>query len=165
MNERSGAGASGGCGLDVRLWGKEHGLTHPYPLICHLLDTAAVFQVLWDVVLGDGVKATIAEALGLDVAEARSVVAFWAGLHDIGKVSPPFQAQVPDCYGPVRDDPGYASMPGAEGEKDFRHEIATHWALNELLGQEGYPTVDRILRKSVAHQVAQLLGGHHGSFG
>ncbi|MER5556713.1 CRISPR-associated helicase Cas3' [Streptomyces sp. NPDC002793] len=165
MVDCGGAGASQVCVLDVRLWGKEAGLSRPYPVICHLLDTGAVFQELWDVVLSDATRVAVGGALGLSVVEARTVVSFWAGLHDIGKISPPFQAQVPDCYQPVRDDPAYGSAPGAEGEKGFRHEVASHWALYQLFEEAGYPGGERLLRKAVSHQVAQLLGGHHGVFG
>ncbi|MEU9198514.1 CRISPR-associated endonuclease Cas3'' [Streptomyces sp. NPDC048332] len=165
MMKRDAAEAPGGCALDVRLWGKESGLSRPYPVICHLLDTGAVFQELWDVVLSDETRTAIADALGLSVGEARTVVSFWAGLHDIGKITPPFQAQVPACYKPVRDDPAYLSAPGAESEKGFRHEIASHWALCELFEAVAYPGSERLLHKAVSHQVAQLLGGHHGLFG
>ncbi|MGW1539797.1 CRISPR-associated helicase Cas3' [Streptomyces sp. NPDC002309] len=165
MVKRNGASASGECVLDVRMWGKEHGLPHPYPVICHLLDTGAVFQSLWDVVLSDRAREGIAEALGLSITEARTVVSFWAALHDIGKITPTFQAQVATCYEPVRDDAAYVSAPGAEAERSFRHEIASHWSLFELLEGAGYPSDARLLRKSVGHQVAQLLGGHHGLFG
>ncbi|MFE4609486.1 CRISPR-associated helicase Cas3' [Streptomyces niveus] len=165
MVMRDGAGASEDCPLDVRLWGKESGLSRPYPVICHLLDTAAVFQELWDVVLSGTTRAAISGALGLSEVEARAVVSFWAGLHDIGKITPPFQAQVPACYRPVREDPAYASALDAEAEGSFRHEIASHWSLCELFEVAGYPGGGRLLRKSVGHQVAQLLGGHHGIFG
>lgn len=165
MMKRDAAGASGGCALDVRLWGKESGLSRPYPVICHLLDTGAVFQVLWDVVLSDETRTAIADALRLSVGEARTVVSFWAGLHDLGKITPPFQAQVPACYKPVRDDPAYLSAPGAEAEKGFRHEIASHWALYELFEAVAYPGSERLLHKAVSHQISQLLGGHHGLFG
>ncbi|MFJ9924234.1 CRISPR-associated helicase Cas3' [Streptomyces rubiginosohelvolus] len=159
------AGAAGCCCLDVRLWGKESGLPRPYPVVCHLLDTSAVFQELWDVVVGEGTKLTVAGALGLGLADTRSVISFWAGLHDIGKISPSFQAQVPLLYGPVRDDPAYVNAPGAEGEREFRHERASHWSLYSLLAEAGYPTDERLMHRSVAHQIAQLLGGHHGVFG
>nr|PPQ62204.1 CRISPR-associated helicase/endonuclease Cas3 [Streptomyces sp. QL37] len=165
MMKRDEAGTSEDCVLDVRLWGKQSGLPRPYPVICHLLDTGAVFQELWDAVLSDETREAVGGALGLSVVEARTVVSFWAGLHDIGKITPPFQAQVPDCYRPVRDDPAYVSAPGAEDEKDFRHEIASHWALYQLFEEAGYPGGERLLHKSVSHQVAQLLGGHHGLFG
>lgn len=75
------------------------------------------------------------------------------------------QAQVPLLYEPVRDDPAYVSAPVAEGEKGFRHELASHWALYELFSKAGYPGSGRLLHKSVSHQAAQLLGSHHGLFG
>ncbi|MFF3787765.1 CRISPR-associated helicase Cas3' [Streptomyces sp. NPDC001933] len=165
MVKREGVGSTENCFLDTRMWGKEHGLSRPYPVMCHLLDTGAVFQELWDVVLSDKTRAAIADALGLNVVESRALVSFWAGLHDIGKITPPFQAQVPACYSPVRNDPAYVSAPGAETEKSFRHEIASHWALSELFSAAEYPGDRRLPRKSVGHQVAQLLGGHHGLFG
>lgn len=88
MLKRGEAGVSGCCVLDVRLWGKESGLPRSYPVVCHLLDTSAVFQELWDVVVSNETRLAVAGALGLGLAEARSVVSFWAGLHDIGKISP-----------------------------------------------------------------------------
>ncbi|MFE7313129.1 CRISPR-associated helicase Cas3' [Streptomyces sp. NPDC057555] len=154
-----------GDSLDARFWGKERGLPHPYPVVCHLLDTAAVFSVLWDDLLGSRMRERIAQALGLAAGEARAVVSFWAGLHDLGKITPPFQAQVPDAFAAVRDDPVYGFAPGAEAERGFRHEVATHWALTQLLGEVGYPGDPRLMRSAVSHQVAQLLGGHHGCFG
>ncbi|MEW9513774.1 CRISPR-associated endonuclease Cas3'' [Streptomyces bacillaris] len=165
MLKRGEAGVSGGCVLDVRLWGKESGLPRSYPVVCHLLDTSAVFQELWDVVVSSETRSAVAGVLGLGLAEARSVVSFWAGLHDIGKISPPFQAQAPLLYGPVRADPVYVSAPGAERECDFRHERASHWSLYRLLAEAGYPNDERLMHRSVSHQVAQLLGGHHGVFG
>lgn len=159
------AGASRGCVLDARLWGKESGLSSPYPLVCHLLDTSAVFRELWDAILSSGTRSALASALGLSVEEARSVVSFWAGLHDIGKITPPFQAQAPGAYERVRDDPAYVNASGAEGERGFRHETASHWSLYNLLAEAGYPDDERLMRRSVSHQIAQLLGGHHGVFG
>ncbi|WP_307671521.1 CRISPR-associated helicase Cas3' [Streptomyces sp. V2I9] len=165
MLKRAESEPSCNCVLDARLWGKESGLPRPYPVVCHLLDTSAVFQQLWDVVMSGETRSAIAGALGLSVAESRSVVSFWAGLHDIGKITPPFQAQVPSLYGPVRNDPAYVNAPGAEGEKGFRHEIASHWSLYSLFAQIGYPDHERLMHRSVSHQIAQLLGGHHGVFG
>ncbi|MFE9700531.1 CRISPR-associated endonuclease Cas3'' [Streptomyces sp. NPDC006270] len=165
MLKRGKAGAPGDCVLDVRLWGKENGLSSPYPVVCHLLDTSAVFQELWDVVLSNETRSALASALGLSAEQARSVVSFWAGLHDIGKITPPFQAQALRAYEPVRDDPAYVNALGAEGEKGFRHEIASHWSLYSLLTQAGYPDDGRLMHRSVSHQIAQLLGGHHGVFG
>ncbi|MFB7512847.1 CRISPR-associated endonuclease Cas3'' [Streptomyces sp. NPDC056144] len=150
---------------DCRLWGKERGLRRPYPVICHLVDTAAVFGVLWDVVLSPRIRARIADALQLAESETRKVLSFWAGLHDLGKITPPFQAQVPAAFAAMRRDPAYVFVPGAERESAFRHEVATHWAVTLLLDEIGYPGDLGRMRRAVSHQVAQMLGGHHGIFG
>uniref|UniRef100_UPI001EEEE442 CRISPR-associated endonuclease Cas3'' n=1 Tax=Streptomyces antimycoticus TaxID=68175 RepID=UPI001EEEE442 len=155
--------APAGTGLDARLWGKEKGLLRPYPLICHLLDTAAIAGRLWDVMLGDRSRGLIAERLRLDEEAARRLVCCWAGLHDLGKITPPFQSMSASRYAVLAADEAYASAPGAEGERGLRHERATHWALTGLFAEWGYP--HGRLSQSVAHQVAQLLGGHHGLFG
>ncbi|MCX4554288.1 CRISPR-associated helicase Cas3' [Streptomyces sp. NBC_01500] len=157
--------ASTDVSLDTRMWGKQKGLPRPYPVVCHLLDTAAVFQALWRVVLGSQARVRVAEALELSVEDSCTVLSFWAGLHDLGKVSPPFQAQVAEAYASLRDDPAYGCAPSAEQTREFRHEMATHWSLTQLLADAGYPGVGKPVRTAVSHQVAQMLGGHHGCFG
>ncbi|MFF8367068.1 CRISPR-associated endonuclease Cas3'' [Rhodococcus erythropolis] len=155
---------------DPRLWGKEQGLDHPYPVMCHLLDVAAVFEVLWERLLDDRSRGRFAGQLGLSLGDCRAVLSLWAGLHDLGKISPVFQAQVPELFLAVRGEGGYVFAPGAERDRSFRHEMATHWALAGLLAEVGYP--HRRARSAtggssaaLAHWVGQLLGGHHGVFG
>ncbi|MFE9617822.1 CRISPR-associated endonuclease Cas3'' [Streptomyces sp. NPDC006384] len=155
---------------DPRLWGKERGLERAYPVMCHLLDVAAVFGVLWDVLLSAAARERFAEQLALDVKDCRAVLSFWAGLHDLGKITPVFQAQVPSLFDKVRTDAAYLFAPGAERERGFRHEMATHWSLASLLAEEGYPTRRGTTgvggaKAPAAHWVGQLLGGHHGVFG
>lgn len=146
------------------MWGKSAGLPGPYPLICHLLDTAAVAGALWDAVLSERVRNRIAEAMGVTDGEARGMVALWAGLHDIGKVSLHFQQQVAEEFAKLVGDPKYAEdNPAAERSGYLRHETATHWGLVEFFEQCGYP-LGKWVRRSPAHQIAQLLGGHHGCF-
>lgn len=84
--------------LDARLWGKHAGLgqnargtDHTHPLICHLLDTAAVAELVWDELLTGHQRSMVVEALQVSPGQARALAAFWAGLHDIGKISVPFQ--------------------------------------------------------------------------
>lgn len=155
---------------DPRLWGKEHGLEHAYPVMCHMLDVAAVFGVLWDVLLSASARQRFAEQLVLDVKACRAVLSLWAGLHDLGKITPVFQAQVPSLFDQVRADAAYLFAPGAERDRGFRHEMATHWSLAALLAEEGYPIRRGASgvggsRAPMAHWVGQLLGGHHGAFG
>ena len=79
--------------VDVRVWGKEHGLIEPYPLIGHLLDTGVVAGALWDGFLAGSQQAAMVGELGVSPDEARSLVVFWAGLHDVGKIQSGFQFQ------------------------------------------------------------------------
>ncbi|MFH8573786.1 CRISPR-associated helicase Cas3' [Streptomyces sp. NPDC017993] len=146
--------------VDANVWGKERGLARRYPLICHLLDTAAAAGVLWDRVLTCSGRARLAEAAGLPEARLRRLVGLWAGLHDVGKIIPVFQALVPEAYAALKPEADYAHAAGAEREK-FGHDLATQWALTSLFEAWGYP-VSRSVQRSAHHQVAQLLGGHHG---
>ncbi|MFI2609506.1 CRISPR-associated helicase Cas3' [Kitasatospora sp. NPDC018619] len=164
MTDSTLIGAPDHPGPDVRLWGKSDGLPGPYPVICHLLDTAAAAGALWDAVLGERVRARIAGVVGASEGEARAMVVLWAGLHDIGKISLHFQQQVPAAFAELRGDPKYAEdNPAARRSAFLRHETATHWGLVEFFKQCGYP-LRRPVRQSPAHQIAQLLGGHHGCF-
>jgi CRISPR-associated endonuclease/helicase Cas3 len=165
------AGRPGEVALDVRLWGKsaDQGLARPYPLICHLLDTAAVAGALLDLVVGAERTAQLARTAGVEADDFRALVMFWAGLHDLGKVSPSFQAKVPALYAPVRSDSRYVSAAAVEAEMRFHHGEASHRILAHLFAADGYAVpsglyADSMVPACAAHQVAQMLGGHHGRF-
>ncbi|WP_261569909.1 CRISPR-associated helicase Cas3' [Frankia gtarii] len=142
--------------VDLRLWGKRKGLPGPYPLVFHLLDTGAAVEVLWRDYLARSIRRTIAVGLGVPVEEAGRLLAFWAALHDVGKLVPGFQALAPDAFAALD---GYTA---AGGREDVRHERMTQLWLGRMLGDLGYP-VGRV-RKDSGFQVAELLGGHHGCF-
>jgi CRISPR-associated endonuclease/helicase Cas3 len=88
------------------LWGKQHEYATPgatadgadsHPLLFHMLDVAAVTELLWEETVGPLARRRIAAALGLDRDEdgARRLVGFLAALHDLGKASPGFVRTVP----------------------------------------------------------------------
>ncbi len=145
-------------GVDLRIWGKEKGLQRPYPLAWHLADTAAVAQQLWERYLPAGVRRKIATSLGVDDEHAGRLVTLWAGLHDIGKAIPGFQAFCELQYQLLRADGRY---PAPTPPEAMRHEEATHRVLAKMFGEAGY----RGGRSNApSYRVAQLLGGHHGVF-
>lgn len=61
------------------------------PLWSHLIDVAAVAEVLWDRVLPSSFKHDAAVSLGCTEDQARSFLCFMAGMHDVGKAIPSFQ--------------------------------------------------------------------------
>ncbi len=138
--------------VDLRLWGKSRGLGgRRYPVACHLLDTAAVMRALWREVVSPGLRGWLAQQMGVTESHAGRLVELWAGLHDIGKITPSFQRQV---YVPS----GYPLGPD---DRRIGHDVAAHLWLVSALQQAGYADGRRA---PVARLVAQMLGGHHGCF-
>lgn len=80
--------------LDVaQLWGKSAGLDAPYPVLAHMLDTAAIAAELLEA-CPRAVRDLVLEPF-VDAAEPAVAAAAFAGAHDLGKVSPSFQALDP----------------------------------------------------------------------
>lgn len=73
------------------LWAKNHGLSEPYPLAAHMLDAACMAGALYDHWLRVGLRQRLELELG---SNARSIVMWLAGTHDIGKANPVFQGQL-----------------------------------------------------------------------
>lgn len=139
-----------------------------HPLICHLIDVAVVTQELWNRVLSKAEKNRIAKALGLenDLELAGKIVAFIAGLHDLGKCSPPFTLRGnndsaknqtrrllnlyknhKELYQPIAEPARYAP-----------HGYVTACELPEILSDEfNFPS-------ELINDIAVLIGGHHGIF-
>ena len=139
------------------LWAKTDRATgETHPLICHLLDVAAVSLVLWQQVLTASFRGRIAAALGLDEDNAGRMLAFWAGLHDLGKACPAFQR----LYSPAQATLKQAGVPFPTvfGNQRFYHATASAKLLPELLQQEC--SLDR----RPARAIARVLGGHHGGW-
>ncbi|MGW3353744.1 CRISPR-associated helicase Cas3' [Nonomuraea rubra] len=140
--------------VDLALWGKSRGLPSPYPLACHLLDTAATVEALWDGYLPPGLRATLAAELGCSLEEARSLLAYWAALHDVCKCISCFQSH---------NQAAFAGLSGYEtvSAPYARHDFAAHVWLGRFLMAGGYAMARK---NSPAFRIAQVLGGHHGTF-
>ncbi|MFI6340516.1 CRISPR-associated endonuclease Cas3'' [Streptomyces sp. NPDC050535] len=144
-------------GIDLTPWGKfDRGLRAVYPLLFHLLDVAALAGVVWDRYLTRGQRRLIAAGLGLSLAEARCLVMFIAGLHDLGKLSA-FQEQEAHPWARVSD----TLRADTHNWRRMPHERASMHSALHLLAEAGYPTDTS---DSAGVLVAQILGGHHGRF-
>ncbi|MFF4234026.1 CRISPR-associated endonuclease Cas3'' [Streptomyces sp. NPDC001820] len=144
-------------GLELCVWGKFHrGYGVAYPVLFHMLDVAAVAGELWDRFLTGSQRAVISRGLGVGAVEARGLVMFWAGCHDVGKVSR-YQACEPAAWARVSD----ALQADTGSWQLMRHERASMHAALEILAGFGYRLEGNA---SPAVRVAQILGGHHGRF-
>ncbi|MBN2002686.1 MAG: CRISPR-associated helicase Cas3' [Anaerolineae bacterium] len=156
MGRVYGVGRAEATPLYQRLWAKtDRSKTQTHPLICHLLDVAAVTQVLWDTVLTDSIRAQMGGALGLEPPEAGRLLAFWAGLHDLGKASPCFQRKYPPMEAQLS---AAGLLPKRYAQETCPHGTLTARLLPDLLMTEtGLP-------ERAAKALAQVLGGHHGAW-
>ncbi|WP_030458421.1 CRISPR-associated endonuclease Cas3'' [Kitasatospora sp. NRRL B-11411] len=144
--------------LDPGLPAKQRGLEKPYSAGCHALDAAVMAARLWDAYLTPNQRHAIATGWNLTEHQARTLLVFLAALHDLAKISPAFLSQLGDADHHT-GTPGYPPAPPGE---HLRHDRGVHLALPELLHRlYRLPLDDRPLRL-VAHQLAQILGGHHG---
>lgn len=141
-------------GVLLHLWAKkkiaDDGKEIRYPLLFHMLDTLAVAQELWDRSLQAGTRRFLAQRLGIPENEARSLISFWAGLHDIGKASPGFQGKSEIVWQSLEDEGLIVSG------KDPGHATITACLLQDFL--------QNVLSKELARKIAMTLGGHHGIF-
>jgi len=163
-----------------RFWAKtSHDKDKPnafHPLICHLIDVAAVTLLMWHKVLPTATKRRIAEAFGLEknldaeneFAETGKIVAFIAGLHDLGKCSPPFALRkTTQNLNQIYNDTSFSLerhqkiCTGGKIPKplDAPHGFVTAAELPEILQQENFGASESFSKK-----VAELIGGHHGVF-
>jgi CRISPR-associated endonuclease/helicase Cas3 len=129
-----------------------------HPLICHLIDVAAMAEALWDGVFTDAQRRFIARGLGLSPGAARAWVTFLAGLHDLGKACPAFQLMT---GGPERLQRAIAELTGplpiGFDRRSTPHGSVSAKTLPALLQDSG-------VSSSVATELAKAVGGHHGTF-
>jgi CRISPR-associated endonuclease/helicase Cas3 len=130
----------------LRLWaktGQDSANCQYHPLLCHMLDVAAVASLVWDHQLTSKIRIRLECALG---TQARSQVVFSSGAHDIGKASPGFQKRVPElsqCLG----------LQFSENDQNRPHGFISAHVLNQVLGP-----------CSASALLGQISGGHHGVF-
>lgn len=125
-----------------------------HPLICHMIDVAMVALRLWHYLLPPVVKQQMQASLGLESPDhAGRWIAFFAGLHDLGKASPAFAFKWPS--GAERLLAEGFKPPG--GRRSVPHGFITAYRMREVLGRFG-------ITRSSAVAIGRAVGGHHGLF-
>lgn len=152
--------------LALTAWGKlgQAADAEPHALICHALDTYAAAEALYEIYLGPEVRRELEEGLAplaprradgsRDPEQVRAWIFFLCALHDLGKLSPVFQAK--------RTERAVLYLPFAvhrdlrgPWEKGKRHERITALHLEGWLDKRGAPW-------SAKQNIVDALGGHHG---
>lgn len=141
-----------------------------HPLICHLIDVGIVTRKIWDDVLPTATKEQVVRSFGgnyLDRNELNSfasLIGFIAGLHDLGKCSPPFtlrytKQEIRKIYIAEFSYEKYKEAYGEVKPAEAPHGYVTAIELPKILTDENFN-----FPKSLADQIGILIGGHHGTF-
>ena len=81
--------------LFAKILKRDDGTAAPtLPLINHLLDVYSAALHLWTKILPESLKNLIATDLKLDTDQTGEILAYFAGLHDLGKASDYFQKKI-----------------------------------------------------------------------
>lgn len=147
------------------IWGKTNRVDDSewLPLYVHMADSAAMSAKIWDTWVPQGTKAVIARDLGDDYDLARKLMIFLAGVHDIGKATPVFQAK-PISFGPDAESlawkPEQAGLPMIAGLRDTSHP--SHPIAGQVILERYFSLVHKWGERE-SRQYACVVGGHHGT--
>ncbi|MHA1893175.1 MAG: CRISPR-associated helicase Cas3', partial [Candidatus Helarchaeota archaeon] len=149
--------------LVKHIWGKakkrvidEEMIIEFHPLLCHLIDTAAVAESLWDDVFTQNLKSYLSRSLFKTESNAKKWLMFLAGIHDLGKATPIFQSLVPELA-KVLSDLGLNTF-----SNDKYHSILS----GEILFQyfHSSTSITKNINLDLLKSLKYIIGGHHGIF-
>ena len=132
--------------------------TNWHPLIWHMLDSAAVTQLLWEGCLSLSYKSSMASMFELSIEEMGNLLSFWVALHDIGKAGPEFQKKNSQSRAYL-EQIGF-SFPVSKFKVTGFHATATTLILRRIWASDQSEEMPRKFRNNLAI----ILGGHHGEF-
>lgn len=155
------------------LWGKsDYGEGECWlPLYVHMADAAGVAGRLWDRWLPKATRGIVARAVGGaddgNDALTRTLLVFLAGVHDVGKATPVFQAKgVPFGMGDARgiawkpERAGFVLNRDLVGKREPTHPIAGELILERYFGRYAASPCGASARRSLP----SIVGAHHGNF-
>jgi CRISPR-associated endonuclease/helicase Cas3 len=132
----------------------------PHLLLGHMIDTAQVAGVLWDEHLAESVKRLVCSIAGSD-NNARQLVRFLAGVHDLGKASPAFQIKSSVLADRLQQKTGIELCAQDVVANGWHHTLAGGAAIRQLL--QGTPWERHVDPRRDGWMYA-VIGGHHGTY-
>lgn len=133
------------------LWGKSNASGRIHLLIAHLLDSAAVGEIMWDSYLSPALRRSIDDCCD---GRGRALLALLCGLHDVGKATPAFQSKDDALAAAVRSA-GLEIAVTRNEVRSWHHTLAGAKIVMSYLGSAGW-----------SHSAQQwfwpLIAGHHG---
>jgi CRISPR-associated helicase Cas3/CRISPR-associated endonuclease Cas3-HD len=141
----------------LSVWGKSSGYDGEFwmPLVQHLVDSADVGGLVWEW-LPIHVRNLIEQALPVSARDGRTLLRWLAGVHDIGKCSPPFASKMPALAESMREH-GFVFPRDTTDFGKAPHGLVGQVVLGAWLQERhgfGRPT---------ATSYAVVVGGHHGT--
>ncbi|MEV5767954.1 CRISPR-associated helicase Cas3' [Micromonospora sp. NPDC052213] len=133
------------------LWGKSDAGGQPNLLLQHLLDTAAVAELIWDRYLASRLKSCLDHVSG---GNGRAFFALLCGWHDVGKASPAFQSKADSLARAVRAA-GLTWRRLSREQAGWHHTCAGAVIIESVLRQERW-------NEEAVEWVWPLVAGHHG---
>lgn len=124
------------------------------PLHVHLTDTAEIAGRLCREWLGPGPLDVIAQDVG-GPTEAGEIVRLAAAVHDLGKLTPAFAAQVDDLRNHMHANGFPFNGITAAHSRELPHSLAGHVLIHRFLVEAG-------ANDEIATAFAVIIGGHHG---
>jgi CRISPR-associated endonuclease/helicase Cas3 len=141
--------------LLYHLWAKCDNEGNYHPLVCHMLDVAAVTKYLCESPRCLNISKQISQNVGLDINQTIKWLCFFSALHDLGKACPSFQflESIPSS---IKE--GLIEI-GLSGKKvdGLYHGLVTAITLESCIN-DTVPSFDRV----TINRLARVLGGHHG---
>lgn len=137
-------------------WAKSNAGGQPHSLIAHLLDSAAVAELLWSRYLSRKVRRQLDRA---SQGRGRDLLVLLVAWHDLGKATPAFQSKRPDLIAalplPIGVRSGFDAWPHSLASAVIAHDAFAEaevggfeWVLPLLAGHHGRITQSPIPRPS-----------------
>lgn len=139
------------------LWGKarpgEDAAVPAHPLLCHMIDVAAVAEAMLESLLPRGTLERLLRPLGVPPEDARRWLTLFVALHDLGKASPAFQRKW---------EPAVPYLVAAGFDLDPPFHARDHGTVGPLFIEEAASSLG--VHPDLAFRVGRSVAAHHGSF-